>query len=137
MDGYQPTPEERLQEAVALLARASGDLNEILALLNAAVGELIAGPDPPWAQIRPQPPPAAKFPDRVIRHDDQRTVMASGQLGLRSRHNITQAAPGGSGAAFQKMDGRCLRRAQPQAQRQVVRFDSHSVLHRLWPTHRA
>ena len=63
------------------LARAFGDLNEILALLNAAVGELIAGPDPPWAQIRPQPPPAAKFPDRVIRHDDQRTVMASGQLG--------------------------------------------------------
>lgn len=81
MDGYQPTPEERLQEAAVLLARAFGDLNEILALLNAAVGELIAGPDPPWAQIRPQPPPAAKFPDRVNRHDDQRTVMASGQLG--------------------------------------------------------
>lgn len=36
---------------------------------------------PPWAQILPQPPPAAKFPDRVIQHDDQRTVMASGQLG--------------------------------------------------------
>ena len=81
MDGYQPTPEERLQEAAALLARAFGDLNEILALLNAAVGELIAGPDAPWAQIRPQRPPAAKFPDRVIQHDDQRTVMASGQLG--------------------------------------------------------
>lgn len=81
MDGYQPTSEERLQEAAALLARAFGDLDEILALLNAAVGELIAGPDPPWAKIRPQPPPAAKFPDRVIQHDDQRTVMASGQLG--------------------------------------------------------
>lgn len=66
MAAYQPTPEERLQEAAALLARAFGDLNEILALLNAAVGELIAGPDPPWAQIR---------------HDNQRTVMASGQLG--------------------------------------------------------
>lgn len=81
MDGYQPTPEERLQEAAALLARAFGDLNEILALLNAAVGELIAGPDPPWAQIRPQPPPAAKYTEGMIRYDDQRTVMASGQLG--------------------------------------------------------
>lgn len=81
MDGYQPTLEERLQEATALLTRAFEDLEEILAMINAAAGELIVGPDPPWAQIRPQPPPAAKFPDRVNRHDDQRTVMASGQLG--------------------------------------------------------
>ena len=36
---------------------------------------------PPWAQILPQPPPAAKTTEDMIRRDDQRTVMASGQLG--------------------------------------------------------
>lgn len=79
MDSYLPTPLERLQEATDLLARAFEELDAILALEEFVVGELIVRPDPPWAQIMPQPPPAAKFinPDRIL----QRTVKASGQLG--------------------------------------------------------
>lgn len=141
MDGYQPSPEEWLQEAAALLARAFRDLEEILAMIDAAAGELIVGPDPPlivgpdppWAQILPQPPPAAKFNVRMIRVE-QRNVKAIGQLGTVKREHsmkLHQSGPGGSGPFFLKnMDGRCLRRAQPQAQRQVVRFDSHAVLQR-------
>ena len=87
---------------------------------------------PPWAQILPQPPPAAKFNFRMIRVE-QRNVKAIGQLGVLSSvsttMNLHQSGPGGSGPLFlRNMDGRCLRRAQPQAQRQVVRFDSHAVL---------
>lgn len=42
---------------------------------------------PPWAQVLPQPPPAAKFTVRMSRAV-QRTVKAIGQLGARPR-NIT------------------------------------------------
>ena len=38
---------------------------------------------PPWAQILPQPPPAAKFNVRMIRVE-QRNVKAIGQLGALS-----------------------------------------------------
>ncbi len=79
MDSYLPPPLERLQEAMDLLARAFEDLDAILALEEFAVGELIARPDPPWAKILPQPPPAAKSVNRD--RSLQRTVKASGQLG--------------------------------------------------------
>lgn len=36
---------------------------------------------PPWAQVQPQPPPAAKYTGGVIREFDQRTVEVGGQLG--------------------------------------------------------
>lgn len=47
----------------------------------AAVAVGIVADDPPWAQVLPQPPPAAKTTEEMIRRADQRTVMASGQLG--------------------------------------------------------
>lgn len=36
---------------------------------------------PPWAQVLPQPPPAAKFSGTQIRHVEQRTLEVGGQLG--------------------------------------------------------
>ena len=60
---------------------------------------------PPWAQILPQPPPAAKSLTGTNGQIDQRAVKASGQLGARIRHKITRAAPDGSGPLHLRKGG--------------------------------
>lgn len=57
---------------------------------------------PPWAQILPQPPPAAKFTMIAIRFD-QRTLEASGQLGARiSTTRREQKSRPGDRAGYQE-----------------------------------
>lgn len=66
---------------------------------------------PPWAQIRPPPPPAAKFPMNVIRYD-QRTLEVSGQLGHGYQHSDASKNPA-------RETGRGIRKEEHTWQRQL------------------